>query len=361
VDQPLSSVTQPEKDTLYDIWDGSVIRNFVGPDKKPFFQYAGPEGRLLFGFGYDNTNPFHNMAAGKVASVGAIFLFCYNLDPDIWLKYENVYLAGVVNGPKAPSLTESNHYIRPLIDQFEVFWSRGYHFTETPSHLDGRIVRGVIIPMIMDLHALRQLIGAGTFTAKFFCTFCLLQHRDIDNVDPRQWPPNRTCAEHQLLAQEWLTAPSLVEREKLFKDCSLRWTEFLRLEYWHLSVCAVIDPMHAWMNIFRNLVRNTWGVDHKHKSGNGLFVGVHPKSKRPVTPKELVNVLEALSSNDWKTLEKASKRVLYHLCEARELRCADNCHQMRVSLKQYYVGWFIASGYHLLTYIIGSKSLTFKR
>ncbi|KAF8584514.1 hypothetical protein K439DRAFT_1345899, partial [Ramaria rubella] len=132
-----------------DIWDGPIIRNFIGPDGKHFFEHSRPEAHLLFGIGYDGFNPFHNKQAGKKASI------C------------------VVNGPKLPALTETNHYLRPIIDHFHLFWSVGFQFTETPLYPKGCLSRGAIVPMIMDLSALQQITGTGSHEATFFCTFCL--------------------------------------------------------------------------------------------------------------------------------------------------------------------------------------------
>ncbi|KAF8573907.1 hypothetical protein K439DRAFT_1373970 [Ramaria rubella] len=250
-----------------------------------------------------------------------------------------MYLAGVVNGPTAPALTESNHYMRPLVNHFLIFWTRGFKFNATPAHPEGRVSKGAIIPLIMDLHALRQATGTGLYNAKLFCTFCMLLHQDIDNVDPNSWPPIRTCSEHRRLAEEWLNAPTEKAQIELFDKHNLRWSEFQRLPYWKPSTSMVVDPMHAFQNIFRNLVHITWGIDHKHPSGDGLFVGNRPKNKRkkPITSKEFVQALAALATDEKSILKKIPKLVLYRLCEARELRRADSCHQMIQTLKQYFV------------------------
>lgn len=88
-------------DKQHDIWDGKFARSFKDSSSQPFFQYSGPELQLLFGFDYDGFNPFHMKAAGKKGTVGVIFLFCYNLPPDIRLQPENVFIFGIIPGPKS--------------------------------------------------------------------------------------------------------------------------------------------------------------------------------------------------------------------------------------------------------------------
>ena len=40
-------------------------------------------------------------------------------------KPENMFLAGVIPGPKEPPLTALNHYLKPLVDDLIDFWETG--------------------------------------------------------------------------------------------------------------------------------------------------------------------------------------------------------------------------------------------
>jgi hypothetical protein len=333
--ESLHSVREPLRDVFRDIWDAPVIHEFVGPDGQLFFCYEGPEFRLLFSLSYDSFNPYHNKAAGKRVSVGSIFMVCLNLPPEERHKFENMYLAGIVPGPHQPSLTEVNHFVRPLVDQLDVFWKRGYFFSQTPKHPEGRVARGALIPLIADLPAARQMGAFGSSGSTFFCTFCGLLSQGIEEVDPKEWPPIRTCAEHRQFAEAWLNAVTPKEREALFTSRGVRWSEFLRLEYWNPSLFTVFDSMHGWyLDAFNNHIRTTFGVSHKDPSGDGSFVADRPSGT--ASPKQIFATLKAIRANS-SSVGSAPKPVLYRLCEARGLRRAGTSEQMGRTLVKYYV------------------------
>lgn len=337
MDKPLTSVHTPQRSVFDDIWDSGVVRDFLGPDGSRFFEYKGPEGRFLFSLAYDHFNPYHNKQAGKKVSVGALFMVCLNLPPMIRHKFENMYLVGIVPGPKPPSLTQSNHFIRPLVTHLDVFWTRGLYFNSTPEHPGGRVAKGAVIPLICDLHAARQMGAFGSVGSKFFCTFCGLLLQEIEDVNPEHWSPIRTCAEHRQQADSWLHASTPEERTKLFEEFGVRWTEFLRLPYWNPSLFTVFDSMHGWhLNAIENHVRTIWGVDTVKSSGDGMFVSDRPKGRKP-TPKEILSALTAIQKRKLSSLETIRKPVLYQLCEAHEQRRAGTCHQMSQTLLAFYV------------------------
>ncbi|KIO12206.1 hypothetical protein M404DRAFT_126013, partial [Pisolithus tinctorius Marx 270] len=66
---------------MLDIWDGSVLRQFRGPDNNLYFGSENPrsEVRLAFSLFVDWFNPFGNKQGGKHTSFGAIYMVCLNL------------------------------------------------------------------------------------------------------------------------------------------------------------------------------------------------------------------------------------------------------------------------------------------
>lgn len=68
---------------MKDIWDGSVLKNFCGPDTRPFMEVQGNEGRLVFGLNMDGFSPYSKRKGGKSVSVCGIYLVCFNLPPDV--------------------------------------------------------------------------------------------------------------------------------------------------------------------------------------------------------------------------------------------------------------------------------------
>ncbi|KAF8874086.1 hypothetical protein BD779DRAFT_1397999, partial [Infundibulicybe gibba] len=90
---------QPAQDgTLSDIFQGSIVQNFKGPDKKTHFSLSGGDGtgRYLFSLGFDFFNPLGNKISGTKLSVGLIALVCLNLPIELRYKPENMFLAGII-------------------------------------------------------------------------------------------------------------------------------------------------------------------------------------------------------------------------------------------------------------------------
>jgi hypothetical protein len=124
---------------MKDIFEGEVIQNFQGPDGK-HFGHSAEEGRYLFSLGVDFFNPLGNKQAGKKKSVGLVSLVCLNLPIDLRYQPENMFLFGVIPSPNEPPLTCLNHYLAPLVDVLEEFWSPGVHFFRTAHYFYGRVV-----------------------------------------------------------------------------------------------------------------------------------------------------------------------------------------------------------------------------
>jgi hypothetical protein len=83
-----------------------------------FVDRPGKEGRYLFALNVDFFNSEGMTIRGASTSSGIIAAACLNLPLEIRYKPENMYLAGVIPGPKEPRLMELNHYMRPVVDQF---------------------------------------------------------------------------------------------------------------------------------------------------------------------------------------------------------------------------------------------------
>ncbi|KDR67602.1 hypothetical protein GALMADRAFT_79680, partial [Galerina marginata CBS 339.88] len=101
---------------MHDVVDGEYLRNFKGPDGKLFSDATSGEGRYVFTLCIDFFNPYTNKQAGKKASIGIISLACLNLPPEERYKPENIFLAGIIPGPKEPPLNALNHYLTLLIN-----------------------------------------------------------------------------------------------------------------------------------------------------------------------------------------------------------------------------------------------------
>ncbi len=161
------------KGSMKDIFDGSLIQEFKGPDGKHFSMASEcNEGRYLFSLGFDNFNPLTNKQAGEKISVGALFVMCMNLPPNEHHKPENLFLAGIIPGPQEPSLDSSNSYFTPIVDYFEKLWWSGIRYTKTWKHLFGRLVHAALIAVICDIPAAHKIGGFSSCNHRCFCNIC---------------------------------------------------------------------------------------------------------------------------------------------------------------------------------------------
>ncbi|MBW0542946.1 hypothetical protein O181_082661 [Austropuccinia psidii MF-1] len=108
-----------------DIWDSLVSRHFTGKrniNDPPFMSIPGALSFSIYVDWFD--------AHGKsrhLASIGPIMLICLNLPPSERLKPENVYVVGIIPGPKEPTSIQFNYLLIPLIKDLKELW-QGYHF-----------------------------------------------------------------------------------------------------------------------------------------------------------------------------------------------------------------------------------------
>jgi hypothetical protein len=164
----------------------------------------------------DWFNPLGNKQARKSISSGVIFMVCLNLPLHLCYKHENVYLVDIIPGPKAPHLQQINHILAVLVDELLEFW-QGVKFCQTSLYPHGRLMHCTVIPLICNLGAGRKTAGHSSASATYFCSFCQLKKKDINNLDPTMWP-RRMCEQHQVLAYQWHDAATVAEQEKYFKD-----------------------------------------------------------------------------------------------------------------------------------------------
>jgi len=264
-----------------DIFSGDVLRHFSASDGSTFLPSRPSEGRYIFGLSVDAFNPFLNKQAGKKASTTAVYMVLLNLPPSVRYKVENMYLAGVVPGPREPSLTQINHLLRPLINELLEFWDPGVWYTRTPSCASGKLVRAALVPLICDLKAARQVMGHGSHSAKKFCSICSIsweQRNEISEASRIPVPAER----FREYALEWKMARSQSERDKTFKKHGIRWSVLLDLPYWDPPRFTIVDSMHTIL--LGHLHRHCsiiWGMNATHgDGGRGRKANANPV-KRP--------------------------------------------------------------------------------
>jgi hypothetical protein len=242
-------------DSVKDIFEADFLKTFRGPSgSKLFVDRAGTEGRYAFSLNVDFFHPEKMHVRGAKTSVGLISMACLNLPLDIRYKPENMYLAGVIPGPQEPHLTELNHYLRPLIEDLKVSWTRGHRFSRTALHSTGRTVRAAIIACVADLPAARKVSQMSSARSHFYCSICLCYHLStLRRTDYGDWN-RRDPAELRRRAEEWRNASSLADQEKIFAEHGVRWSVMWDLPYWDPTRQLAVDSMHCLLE----------GIAHHH-------------------------------------------------------------------------------------------------
>ncbi|MBW0492397.1 hypothetical protein O181_032112 [Austropuccinia psidii MF-1] len=136
------------------IWDGFVWRHFTGTrniNDPPFISIPSA---LAFSIYVDRFK-----AHGKstwLASIRPIMLICLNLPPSERLKPKNVYVSGIIPGPKEPTALQLNYLLMPLIKELKEIW-QGYHFSPTSTGPSGSFIHVAILTATADVVSMRKL------------------------------------------------------------------------------------------------------------------------------------------------------------------------------------------------------------
>ncbi|PPR03093.1 hypothetical protein CVT26_004612 [Gymnopilus dilepis] len=278
---------------MRDISDGCfLLQSFKGLDGASF-RSTPLDARYTFSLCLDFFNPFTNKQAGKKVSIGIISVVCLSLPPSYRYRPENMFLVGIIPGPKEPPLTAINHYLKPVIDEFIEFWDPGIFFSRTVNYPRGRLVYCALILVVCDLLAARKAAGFAACTHEHFCSVCHCTRSQggYGNTDHGSWR-RRTDKELRRSAESYLDAQTAEERLDEFNKTGVRWSELLRLSYFDMSQCVVVDSMH---NLFLGLIKEHF----KGILGMGL-----PSMNEKVLSLAFNPAPDTMSENDKKGVER---------------------------------------------------------
>ena len=302
MDKAWKNRIQDNEQEMCDIFDGSILQNFMGADGKRFGANT-TVGQYVFSLNVDFFNPNGNKAAGKSYSCGIVAMVCLNLPPDLRYQPENMYLAGIIPGRAEPPTTCINNYICPLVDDLLDFWSPGVHFSRTYGFRRGRTVFCALAAVVCDLPASRKVAGFASHSHKFFCSLCYCtREKDSEGcgrTDYDSWR-RRGNTDSREYAERWRNAPNANTASAVFDESGLRWSELLRLPYFDPSRFVVLDAMH---NLFLGLL-------HFHFCD---LLGY----RAPVKQKAAEPTISLNLSDEWKEYEegeqKSFKKILRYL------------------------------------------------
>jgi hypothetical protein len=244
-DNALSLLKQGSEGPVDNPFTAEFLNTFEGPVPGQLFIDRGDKVRLAFVVHVDFFNPNGVSTHSNSDSIGLISLALLNLPTDIRYLPQNLFLA-VIPGPREPKDHEICYYIRPIVDEFCVGWERGFHISQTASSPDnGRDVEIAMALSLNDLPAARKVSGAAGHTSHFICTRCKLFGRDnVHNIDCDQWALQDVAFLRQK-AEEWRAAETKQQREMIYDEHHVRWSEFWRLPYWNPPRMLVVDVMHC--------------------------------------------------------------------------------------------------------------------
>lgn len=331
-----------EKDALEDIWGTSYLRNFpdtvdsghgYDPEKTSncggrFFTKQMGEaecGRYAFTFSADSFNPSGNLVAKMSVSATGMYMVLLNLPPHLRHKTENMYFAGIIPGPGKPSNDQINHFVQLVVDELGPLYARdGVTFSQTAKYPDGRTCRAILIALVADALAARQLGGFASVTSYYPCTLCKITRNDLENTQG-PWIA-RDPGDHYQEALEWKNAASTKDREKLEKMYLVRWSPLLTLPYWSPVISTVIDSMHnLYLGLIKDHCRAIWCISTTSQGGDGELMPktIHLRPP-PQTMSHWVQQIHGASGEDSLRELLCKKNVpiqgLWYLCYDNGLR-----------------------------------------
>ncbi|MBW0540739.1 hypothetical protein O181_080454 [Austropuccinia psidii MF-1] len=159
-------------------------------------------GALAFSIYVDWFNA--HLKSTWLASIGPIMLICFNLPPSEGLKPDNLYVAGMIPGPKEPTSLHLNYLLMPLIKELKDLW-QGYHFSPTSTGPSGSFIHVAILMAIADVVAMCKLTAFISYSANHFGNFCTIHKAQIEEIGPQF---HYTCSyqNHKSTIVKWLWA-----------------------------------------------------------------------------------------------------------------------------------------------------------
>ncbi len=269
------------KEYMEDMWDAGHLSKILLTKGEWFLPGPADEMRLAFSFLMDSFNPYHMKEAKQMVLSTAIWLILLNLPPHLRYCPKNMFLTGIIPGPKKPSLSDINHSLELLVDALLEFFEPSVWYSRMARHSQGCRVHTILVPIVSDMLAAWQAGGFASPMATNFCTCCNLRIQDIENLDQKTWP-ERDAVEHIRLVRCWWDAETLEEQDTHFRNYGIRWSPLLNLPYWNPILFMAIEPMHVFdAGLFQTHCRQVWGINVSVLGGDGTATTVTVPVPRP--------------------------------------------------------------------------------
>ena len=111
----------------------------------------------------------------------------------VWLSvkrsYKSKYMyCPIIPDPKSPSLTDLNHYFKPLINDMVIAWEEEVQFSHTVLYPMGCLTWSAIIMAVNNLPAARHASGLAAATSHHYCSVCKCWHQStLSQTDYECW------------------------------------------------------------------------------------------------------------------------------------------------------------------------------
>ena len=227
---------------LTDIYDGCIWNEWTSHDGKPFLSVPG---NLLLMLNIDWFQPFTHTQY----SVGVMYLVIQNLPRAIRFKPENIIIVSTIPGPKEPDYNQINNYLIPMVNDLQRLWI-GVSVKVPQSVVGTKLIRAALSYISSDLPATRKVCGFYSYHATYGCSKCLKQFprtfaasSDFSGFDRHQWPA-RSLIQHYYAAERVKCANTRSNRHRAEQEIGVRYSELLKLSYFDIIRCHLIDSMH---------------------------------------------------------------------------------------------------------------------
>ena len=139
----------------------------------------------------------------------------------------------------------------PVMDAFCDSWERGTRHSRIALCPGSHVSRSAVAAAVMDLVTARKAAQLASHSAHIYCHVCTCSRKSTrGRTDFEHWV-FRDPQEMRKYAEAWRDASSPSERDKIFAQHGVRWSELWRLPYWDPTRQLVVDSMHC---IFEGLI-----------------------------------------------------------------------------------------------------------
>ena len=122
---------------MEDVWDAGHLCKILLKKGERFLPGPANEMCLVFSFSMDSFNPYHMKESKQTLSSTALWLILLNLPPHLRYHPKNMFLTGIIPGPKKPLLSDINHSLKILVDVLLKFFDPGVLYSQTARHKQG--------------------------------------------------------------------------------------------------------------------------------------------------------------------------------------------------------------------------------